>query len=108
MSRTCLRAGGRPAPLRLPRAGPPGVQRPRAAHGAGDAAVRDQVPDRQLACVPVDSPLGRAYLGAMAAAANYGRANRQLLAQAARRAFSQLTGPAGILGPGRAAVVTVR
>ncbi len=51
-----------------------------------------QVPDRQLACVPADSPPGRAYLGAMAAAANYGRANRQLLAQAARRAFSQVAG----------------
>ncbi|MGW3730557.1 RtcB family protein, partial [Streptomyces sp. NPDC000851] len=37
------------------------------------------VPDRQLACTPVDSPEGQAYLGAMAAAANYGRANRQLL-----------------------------
>lgn len=46
------------------------------------------VPDRQLACVPVDSPEGRAYLGVMAAAANYGRANRQLLGEATRRAFS--------------------
>ncbi|MDT9688882.1 RtcB family protein [Streptomyces sp. P9(2023)] len=45
------------------------------------------VPDRQLACTPVHSPEGRAYLGAMAAAANYGRANRQLLAEAARRIF---------------------
>jgi tRNA-splicing ligase RtcB (3'-phosphate/5'-hydroxy nucleic acid ligase) len=35
---------------------------------------RITVPDRQLACVPVDSPNGQAYLGAMAAAANYGRA----------------------------------
>ena len=42
------------------------------------------VPDRQLACAPVDSPEGAAYLGAMAAAANYGRANRQLLPEAAR------------------------
>src|SRR5215217_6693902 len=32
------------------------------------------VPDRQLACVPVTAPEGRAYLGAMAAAATYGRA----------------------------------
>jgi tRNA-splicing ligase RtcB (3'-phosphate/5'-hydroxy nucleic acid ligase) len=47
------------------------------------------VPDRQLACAPVDSPEGRGYLGAMAAAANYGRANRQLLTVAARRVFSQ-------------------
>jgi tRNA-splicing ligase RtcB len=45
------------------------------------------VPDRQLACTPVGSPEGRAYLGAMAAAANYGRANRQLLAEAARGIF---------------------
>ncbi len=52
------------------------------------------VPDRQLACVPVDSPEGRGYLGAMAAAANYGRANRQLLAEAARRAFRQVAGAA--------------
>jgi tRNA-splicing ligase RtcB len=51
-----------------------------------------EVPDRQLACVPVESPEGAAYLAAMAAAANYGRANRQLLAQAARRAFGRATG----------------
>jgi tRNA-splicing ligase RtcB (3'-phosphate/5'-hydroxy nucleic acid ligase) len=50
------------------------------------------VPDRQLACVPVDSPEGRDYLGAMAAAANYGRANRQLLGEAARRVFATVTG----------------
>jgi tRNA-splicing ligase RtcB len=47
------------------------------------------VPDRQLACTPVRSPEGEAYLGAMAAAANYGRANRQLLSDAARRVFSR-------------------
>lgn len=52
------------------------------------------VPDPQLACAPVESPEGRAYLGAMAAAANYGRANRQLLGQAARRAFASATGAA--------------
>lgn len=51
-----------------------------------------QVPDRQLACAPVDSAEGRAYLGAMAAAANYGRANRQLLAQAARQVFQRIAG----------------
>ncbi len=51
-----------------------------------------QVPDRQLACAPVDSAAGQAYLGAMAAAANYGRANRQLLAQAARRVFDRVAG----------------
>jgi tRNA-splicing ligase RtcB len=50
------------------------------------------VPDRQLACTPVGSPEGRAYLGAMAAAANYGRANRQLLAEAAARVVERVTG----------------
>jgi tRNA-splicing ligase RtcB (3'-phosphate/5'-hydroxy nucleic acid ligase) len=50
------------------------------------------VPDRQLACAPVSSPEGRAYLGAMAAAANYGRANRQLLGAAARQVFASVTG----------------
>jgi tRNA-splicing ligase RtcB len=50
------------------------------------------VPDRQLACVPLTSPEGRAYMGAMAAAANYARANRQLLGQATRRAFNAVYG----------------
>lgn len=42
------------------------------------------VPDRQLACVPVDSPEGRAYMGAMAASANFAWANRHILAHAVR------------------------
>jgi tRNA-splicing ligase RtcB (3'-phosphate/5'-hydroxy nucleic acid ligase) len=50
------------------------------------------VPDRQLACVPVRSDEGQAYLGAMTAAANYGRANRQLLSEAARRVFGDELG----------------
>ncbi|MEV4201897.1 RtcB family protein [Micromonospora globbae] len=50
------------------------------------------VPDRQLACAPVSSHEGRAYLGAMAAAANYARANRQLLTDAARKVFARETG----------------
>ena len=52
------------------------------------------VPDRQLACVPLDSPPGRAYLGAMAAAANYARVNRQLLGEAAAGVFQRVTGRA--------------
>ena len=51
-----------------------------------------RVPDRQLACVPVRSPEGERYLAAMAAAANYGRANRQLLSMAARQAFARTAG----------------
>lgn len=50
-----------------------------------------EVPDRQLACVPVRSTEGRAYLAAMAAAANYGRANRQLLTEATRPVFEAHT-----------------
>ncbi|OKI69668.1 RtcB family protein [Micromonospora sp. CB01531] len=50
------------------------------------------VPDRQLACAPVSSHEGRAYLGAMAAAANYARANRQLLHHSARTVFARITG----------------
>lgn len=51
-----------------------------------------EVPDRQLACVPAESPEGRAYLAAMAAATNYARANRQLLTEATRQAFDAHTG----------------
>ncbi len=51
-----------------------------------------QVPDRQLACAPVGSPEGQAYLAAMAAAANYGRANRQLLTEATRQVFDEQAG----------------
>lgn len=54
------------------------------------------VPDRQLACTPVRSPEGEAYLGAMAAAANYGRANRQALSAAVRTAFASATGTADL------------
>jgi tRNA-splicing ligase RtcB (3'-phosphate/5'-hydroxy nucleic acid ligase) len=54
------------------------------------------VPDSQLACVPVGSPEGRSYLAAMAAAANFGRANRQLLAEVARRAFGAVLGDDGL------------
>jgi tRNA-splicing ligase RtcB len=50
------------------------------------------VPDRQLACAPVSSPEGQGYLRAMAAAANYGRANRQVLASTARHVFAETPG----------------
>ena len=50
------------------------------------------VPDKQLACAPVESPEGRDYMAAMAAAANYSRANRQLLSEAARDAFAEAVG----------------
>ncbi|MGC8874780.1 MAG: RtcB family protein, partial [Chloroflexia bacterium] len=46
------------------------------------------LPDRQLACAPVRSPEGQAYLAAMACAANYAWANRQCLTHLARQAFA--------------------
>jgi tRNA-splicing ligase RtcB len=55
-----------------------------------------EVPDRQLACVPVRSTEGRDYLAAMAAAANYGRANRQLLSEAVRAAMARVLGVAEV------------
>lgn len=55
-----------------------------------------QVPDAQLACAPVRSPEGAAYLGAMHAAANYGRANRQLLTHATREAFAAVLGSSAL------------
>ena len=48
------------------------------------------VPDRQLACAPVNSEEGKAYLGAMKCAANYAWANRQCLMHLARGAFEKV------------------
>ncbi|MCF8145407.1 MAG: RtcB family protein [Deltaproteobacteria bacterium] len=48
----------------------------KSAHG-GRASF--QLPDRQLACAPLTSDIGRRYLAAMACAANYAWANRQIL-----------------------------
>ena len=50
------------------------------------------LPDRQLACAPTGSPEGRAYLGAMRAAANFAWANRQCIANGVRRAFETVLG----------------
>jgi tRNA-splicing ligase RtcB len=47
------------------------------------------LPDRQLACTPVQSPEGEDYLGAMAAAANYAWANRQVIMSQAEKAFTR-------------------
>lgn len=45
------------------------------------------IPDRQLACVPVQSKEGQKYLKGMAAAANFAWANRQTIMHHVRRAF---------------------
>src|SRR5919198_436043 len=52
------------------------------------------VPDRQLACAPVDSEEAADYLGAMRAAANFAFANRQVLAHTAREVFERVLGRA--------------
>jgi tRNA-splicing ligase RtcB len=64
------------------------------------------VPDRQLACVPVQSKEGERYLAAMAAAANFAWANRHLLAQAARQAVAAALGT-GVSQVGMAPVFDV-
>jgi tRNA-splicing ligase RtcB len=50
------------------------------------------LPDRQLACAPIGSPEGQAYLGAMAAAANFAWANRQGILHFLRGAFRRVFG----------------
>jgi tRNA-splicing ligase RtcB len=53
-----------------------------------------ELPDRQLSCAPLSSPEGRAYLGAMAAAANFAWANRAALAHRLRESIAQILGQA--------------
>jgi tRNA-splicing ligase RtcB (3'-phosphate/5'-hydroxy nucleic acid ligase) len=49
-----------------------------------------ELPDRELACAPIHSPVGAAYLGAMRAAINCALANRQILTHLARQAFHEI------------------
>jgi tRNA-splicing ligase RtcB (3'-phosphate/5'-hydroxy nucleic acid ligase) len=56
------------------------------------------LPDRQLACAPASSPEGRAYLAAMAAAANFAWTNRQAIADAVRGAIARVLGGAAADG----------
>jgi tRNA-splicing ligase RtcB len=60
-----------------------------------EAAIRKyniSVPDRQLACAPVNSEEGRRCFAAMSAAANYAWANRQLILHWVRESFEQALG----------------
>ena len=50
------------------------------------------LPDRQLACAPVNSPEGQAYLSAMAGAANYAWANRQCIMHWTRQTIARVLG----------------
>jgi tRNA-splicing ligase RtcB len=47
------------------------------------------LPDRELVCAPWDSPDGQDYYAAMACAANYAFANRQVLTHHVRRSFAE-------------------
>jgi tRNA-splicing ligase RtcB len=51
-----------------------------------------ELPDRQLACAPLQSPEGTAYLAAMAAAANFAFANRQVMAHDVRESVAAALG----------------
>ncbi|MEX0959269.1 MAG: RtcB family protein [Burkholderiales bacterium] len=58
------------------------------AQSAPDHGIR--LPDRELACAPINSSLGKKYLGAMRAGINCALANRQILTQLTRDAFSEV------------------
>jgi tRNA-splicing ligase RtcB len=48
------------------------------------------LPDRELACAPIDSALGQAYLGAMRGGMNCAMANRQIITHLVREVFGQV------------------
>ncbi|MDO5851574.1 MAG: RtcB family protein [Methanobacteriaceae archaeon] len=48
------------------------------------------VPDRQLACAPVESPIAQNYFKAMAAGANYAWTNRQMIQHWVRKSFEEI------------------
>jgi tRNA-splicing ligase RtcB len=61
--------------------------------GRFQKTVRDygiELPDRELVCAPFDSKEGQEYFHAMACAANFAFANRQLLAHTIRRSFEEV------------------
>jgi tRNA-splicing ligase RtcB len=60
--------------------------------GEGMRRYGIDLPDRQLACVPVSSPEGEAYLAGMRAAANFAWANRQGITHFTRQAFKRIFG----------------
>jgi tRNA-splicing ligase RtcB len=63
--------------------------------GVMDQATRRfhiELPDRQLACAPLDSEEGQSYLGAMRCAINFAFANREIIAHNTRAAFARTLG----------------
>ena len=55
-----------------------------------EPALGIAIPDRELACAPVESELGRRYLGAMRAGINCALANRQIITHLVRQAFAEV------------------
>ena len=55
------------------------------------------LPDRELACAPIESTLGREYLGAMRAGINCALANRQIVMHLVRQVFAELLPQAQLL-----------
>jgi tRNA-splicing ligase RtcB len=55
---------------------------------AGQSGIT--LPDRELACAPIHSPVGEEYLGAMRAAINCALANRQILTHLVRQSFAEV------------------
>jgi tRNA-splicing ligase RtcB len=49
-----------------------------------------ELPDRELACAPINSPLGQSYLGAMRAGINCALANRQVITHLTREVFAEV------------------
>jgi tRNA-splicing ligase RtcB len=71
--------------------------------GAASRKYGIALPDRQLACAPISSPEGRNYLAAMAAAANFAFANRQVMAHWIRESLAVALG----IAPDRTGVAVV-
>ena len=55
---------------------------------AGEYGIK--LPDRELACSPIRSPVGEAYLGAMRAGINCALANRQIITHLTRQVFERV------------------
>jgi tRNA-splicing ligase RtcB len=55
-----------------------------------------ELPDRELACAPINSKLGQSYLGAMRAGINCAMANRQVLTHLVRQIFDDMLPKANI------------
>jgi len=61
------------------------------------AKYRIELPDRQLCCAPIGSDEGKRYWAAMACAANFAFANRQMITHWVRETFQRVMG----MGPNR-------